>query len=75
VLCVHFTRIVTDTRATLNTGGWLSLTLQGLPPCQKYQAYLAYDQTHFSAFHGFCFLSFFTKYCNAISAAVAGRLA
>jgi hypothetical protein len=33
---------VTSFGATLNMGGWLGLTRQGLSPCKKYQASLAY---------------------------------
>ncbi len=49
ILCVRFTSLVpclhnkgtSARRATLDTGGWLSLTRQGLSPCKKRQASLA----------------------------------
>ena len=56
ILCVRFTcfvrpvvnaftekrRLIPDsaTGATLDTGGWLNLTRQGLPPCKMHQASL-----------------------------------
>src|SRR5918992_2521952 len=45
ILCVRFTCLVrpsfdSATGATLNTGGWLDLTRQGLSPCKIRQASL-----------------------------------
>lgn len=34
ILCVRFTIIVTDNSTTLDNGGWLNLSIQGLSPCQ-----------------------------------------
>ncbi len=64
ILCVRFvcfvrgnsTRSATD--ATLDTGGWLNLTRQGLSPCKMHQASLGALTRHSAA----CPLQFFVKY-------------
>ena len=49
-LCtLHLT--VTSFGATLDMGGWLSLTQQGLTPCQKHQALLGVLTFRIHVFH------------------------
>jgi hypothetical protein len=46
LLCLRFTCLVRDSKshsatgARLDTGGWLNLTRQGLPPCKVHQTAL-----------------------------------